>query len=207
MATTSEVDSQLGGKIVPLATLWRSMLLGVTKTVLVVVLVAIGGFLAGAQIIPHHIVVERNQVITASPDKVFAVAAHLRRFGEWSPWSDLDPRTVLTFEGPDSGPGQIVHWVSAVPDVGQGSLSILELKSDEWIAGKVSLSDGEVASMSMTFVPVANGTSVTWRYEKDVSGVLGPWRGIGYDRWVGAPFVRGLGLLKTIVEKDGPLAG
>ena len=81
-----------------------------------VAIVAIG--VGGAYLIPAETVVQRQAVINAPPEKVFAIVGDLRRFKEWSPWADLDPNLQYTFEGPETGVGQKMSWVSEKPDVG-----------------------------------------------------------------------------------------
>ena len=58
-----------------------------------VAIVAIG--VGGAYLIPAETVVQRQAVINAPPEKVFAIVGDLRRFKEWSPWADLDPKPAI----------------------------------------------------------------------------------------------------------------
>ena len=84
-----------------------------------VAIVAIG--VGGAYLIPADTVVQRQAVINAPPEKVFAIVGDLRRFKEWSPWADLDPSLQYAFEGPETGVGQKMSWSSQHPDVGTTS--------------------------------------------------------------------------------------
>ena len=48
-------------------------------------------FLGGGYVLPGEAVVQRQIVIAAPPEKVFAVIGSLKRFNEWSPWAELIP--------------------------------------------------------------------------------------------------------------------
>jgi hypothetical protein len=92
-------------------------------------------FVAGGYALPDKAHVERQAIINAAPDKVFAVVSDLQRNKDWSPWLGLDPAMQVTFEGPggNTGPGvgQKMKWSSANPDVGSGSQETVEFVANE----------------------------------------------------------------------------
>jgi hypothetical protein len=60
----------------------------------------------------------------------------------------------------------------------------------------------------MTLVPVnETQTSVTWTFRAKLDGVLERWASVGFDRWVGADFQRGLGNLESLAEKEAGTGG
>ena len=101
---------------------------------------------------------QRAAVINAPPEKVFAIVGDLRRFKEWSPWADLDPKTQYTFEGPETGVGQMMSWVSKKPDVGRGTQTVTEYQPPGKIAFLLDFGSMGTAQSSLQLVPVDGGT-------------------------------------------------
>src|SRR5687768_16137163 len=81
-------------------------------------------FVGGGYLLPSEVTVQRQTVINAPPEMGFALVGGYKRFNEWSPWAELDPKTVYTFEGPESGAGAKMTWASNDPNVGAGSQTI-----------------------------------------------------------------------------------
>jgi uncharacterized protein YndB with AHSA1/START domain len=157
---------------------------------------------------PPEAVVERNRVIHSSPDEIYEIAGNLRRFHEWSPWSALDPKTEYQVEGPELGTGQTLTWRSANPQVGAGKQTITEAVPGEKIVTEVDMGDMGKWTTIMTLVPVnETQTSVTWTFRAKLDGVLERWASVGFDRWVGADFQRGLGNLESLAEKEAGTGG
>jgi hypothetical protein len=72
-------------------------------------------FVGGGYLLPPEALVQRQIVINAPPEKVFAIVGNLKRFNDWSPWAELDPNITYRFEGPESGVGQKMSWQSKIP--------------------------------------------------------------------------------------------
>ncbi len=51
--------------------------------------------MGGGYLLPNEVVVQRQAVINASPEKVFALVSGFKRFNEWSPWAETDPNIQL----------------------------------------------------------------------------------------------------------------
>ena len=81
-------------------------------------------FVGGGYLLPNEVSLQRQTVVNAPPHKVFALVSGYKRFNEWSPWAELDPKAVYTFEGPESGVGAKMKWASNDPNVGAGSQTI-----------------------------------------------------------------------------------
>src|SRR5688500_17285242 len=76
----------------------------------IALVVFVGGVLAIAATKPDALHVERNALISASPDVVFAIINDLSRWSEWSPYNKYDPSMKKTFKGPDAGAGASFAW-------------------------------------------------------------------------------------------------
>lgn len=180
----------------------------IIKGIILIIVLAVVGFVGIAYILPPEAVVERNRVIKAPPEVVYAIAGHLRRYNEWSPWFALDPKAEYKLEGPEQGTGQKISWSSANPQVGKGSLTVTEVSPNEKIATAVDMGEMGKWTTTMTLVPVNNGsTSVTWTFRTELSGVLERWMGLEYDKWVGADFQQGLTNLGALAEKEAGNGG
>ncbi len=164
-----------------------------------VVVVVVGG----AYLLPGEAVVQRQIVIAAPPEKVFAIAGHMRRFNEWSPWAEIDPATQYTFEGPETGVGQKMSWTSTNPDVGSGSQTIVEFTDNQRTTTELDLGDMGKASASLELATVDGNTAVTWGFKTTLNGIMERWFGLMFDRWIGADYEKGLLRLKAAAEKQG----
>lgn len=159
-------------------------------------------FVGGGYLLPGAAVVERQIVITAPPEKVFAIIGHMRRFNEWSPWADLDPQTAYEFAGPESGVGQKMSWVSKNPNVGSGSQTIIELVENTSTATALDFGGMGKARASIRLSSVNGGTGVTWGFKAELDSITERWFGLLFDRWIGADYEKGLGKLKALAEKQ-----
>lgn len=174
----------------------------VIRTIVGLIVVFVVVLVAGAYLIPAETVVQRQIVIKAPPEKVFAVVGNLKRFNEWSPWADLDPHATYAFEGAEVGTGQKMTWESANPDVGRGSQTVVEFIANSKVVTELDFGDMGTAQASLALAAVDGGTGVTWGFKTKASGVLDRWMSLMFDRWIGADYEKGLGRLKTLVERE-----
>lgn len=157
----------------------------------------------GSFFLPSHVTVKRSIEIAAPPDKVFAIVGDLRRFGEFSPWAELDPDMKTSFEGAESGVGQVMRWTSDDPQVGNGVQTIVEHQPSTHVASEVEFDMGtSIASWDLAPVPL--GTAVTWTFESDLTGIPAKWFGLMLENWIGADYEKGLARLKAVAEKAAP---
>lgn len=175
----------------------------VIKGIILVIILAVVGFVGGAYLLPPESVIERNRVIKAPPEIVYGIAGNLKRYNEWSPWFDLDPKAEYKLEGPEQGAGQKLSWASANPQVGKGALTVTEDVPQQKTVMAVEMGEMGNWTTTMTYVPVNDGsTSVTWTFRKTLDGVMERWMSLAYDKFVGADFQKGLGNLETLAEKE-----
>lgn len=174
------------------------ILKGLLVGFVVLAVVAIGVGL----MLPDQAKVERSIVIDARPATVYTVLNGFHQFNKWSPWADIDPQTVYTYDGPPIGVGARSGWRSADPNVGAGDQEILE--STPYASVKVRL---RFAGMDMdnlltyTLAAEGAGTLLTWTYQSDFNGnLLNRYFGLLLDKMIGPDFDKGLARLKPFAE-------
>ncbi len=164
-------------------------------------------FVAGSYALPDKAHVERQTIINAPPDKVFAIVADLQRAKEWSPWFSLDPNMKVTFDGPNGntgpGVGQKMSWVSAVPNVGSGTQETVELLPNQKVASALDFGDMGKANAALELAAEGTTTEVVWSFDTSLNSMTERWFGLMFDRWIGADYEKGLANLKALAEKQG----
>ena len=144
--------------------------------VIVFVLVVVVGAL-----LPSHGHIERTVEVSSPLRQIFDSVNSFHRFPEWSAQHKLDPRTKMTLEGPESGPGARVRWSSASQQVGDGSLEIKTADQDSKVTMALDNAwSGENKTYTVTLVPSQNGKTVNinWAYDADYGWNL-VWRYAG----------------------------
>jgi effector-binding domain-containing protein len=162
-----------------------------------------------AFLLPGQASAERSIVIDRPPSMVFAVADSFVLFNRWSPWADLDPATVYTFEGPERGVDASMAWTSEDPNVGSGRQTISFSSPDERVETLLDFGDFGTAKAALSMEPEGTGSRVTWRFDTELPitfdrkfffGVMGRWFGLTMGDAIGADYEKGLGRLKTLLE-------
>lgn len=174
----------------------------ILKWLLIVIVASIAALVGIAFFLPDHAHVERSIVIERPPATVFTLLNGFRRFNEWSPWADLDPKAITTYEGPVVGVGSKMSWTSEDPNVGAGSQEILEAQAPSFIKVRLIFADFESDNVATyRLAPEGAGTKVTWAYDTDFRGnLMGRWFGMMLDSMLGPDYEKGLAKLKTVVE-------
>lgn len=152
-------------------------------------------------LLPRTVHVERSTEIFASPKVVFTVLNGFRQFNKWSPWADIDPNAVMSFEGPETGVGAKMSW-SGNADVGTGSQEILDSEENRRIVIRLGFGDfaGEYRS-TYTLEPTSVGTRLTWAYDADFGGsLIARYFGLLSESLIAPDYERGLLRLKALVE-------
>ena len=165
--------------------------------VLVVILIAV------IAIQPAEFAIERETVIAAPAEVVFAHLESPKALDVWSPWMKMDPKMVVKHEGPEAGVGATETWDG--PEMGVGSLTISAVKPNEEVELKLEfLKPMQATNRALfTLTPVGEGTRIAWRMEgtnnfvaKAASLVM------NMDEMVGGTFEKGLADLKSLAEAD-----
>jgi uncharacterized protein YndB with AHSA1/START domain/DNA gyrase inhibitor GyrI len=140
--------------------------------IIVLVLGALFGGLYGVGhfLLPNTLQVSATVAVERPRAMVFALVSHVRQIEEWSPYRQMDPEMEAMFSGEDGQVGQSMRWRSAKRNVGNGSLTVLEMTANERVAGRLEL-DGR-ARLETAFIvsPADAGSQVTW----EVSGACDP---------------------------------
>ena len=162
---------------------------------LIVLLALIGLFLPSAA----H--VERSVSIAAPPAAVYDIVDDLRRFNEWSPWFEKDPKARYSFSGPERGVGSRLEWSSDHSSVGTGSQEIVESVPDQRVRTHLDFGSQGSGESVLTIAPEAAGTKLTWGFDTDLgNNILRRYFGLAMDSIVGAEYEHGLGKLKALAE-------
>jgi len=170
--------------------------------ILILVAIAVIIFIVVAAMQASDFRITRTGTITAPASAVFAQVNDLHKWDAWSPWAKLDPDAKNSFEGSESGVGAIMRWVGN-NKVGQGSMTIMESRPDEFISFKLEfLKPFKATNTSeFTFTNENDKTTVTWSmYGKN--NFMGKAIGLimSCEKMVGGQFEKGLAALKSVVE-------
>jgi hypothetical protein len=173
--------------------------------IFVLIAIAVITFIIVAAMQPTDFRITRTDTIAAPASAVFAHVNDLQKWDAWSPWAKLDPEAKNSFEGPASGTGAIMRWVGN-NKVGQGSMTIIESRPDEFIGFKLEFVKPFAATNTaeFTFNSENDQTTVTWSmYGKNnfMSKAIGLI--MNCDKMVGGQFEQGLAALKSVVESAG----
>ena len=153
--------------------------------------------------LPQQVFVARATLVETSADRIFPYVNNLKKFNEWSPWAAIDPNTQFVFSGPDQGVGAKMRWTSENPNVGSGSLEIVESVRDKLVRTGLDFGDQGEATASFKLEPKRDGTQVVWSFESDLgNNPIMRWMGLLFDRWIGAEYEKGLLRLKAVAERS-----
>ena len=159
-------------------------------------------------VLPDKVHVERETVINAPQDEVFALINDFEAWDRWSPWAALDPDAEYSFSG--SGIGQKMEWKSDHPNVGNGSQEITALDAPNKLVTHLDFDGQGVADATFALSPTPDGsTKVVWSLDTNMrEGVpffmkpMGTYMGFFMDGWVGKDYERGLVSLKEVAEAN-----
>jgi hypothetical protein len=169
-------------------------------------LIGIGILLAAFVLVvatrPARFHVERSATIAAPPQAVFGRVNDFHAWGTWSPWEKIDPGMQRTFSGPPAGVGSTYAW-SGNDEIGAGRMTIEQSEPSRRIAIELEFTRPMAATnhATFTFVPVPEGTKVTWAMDGDnnfVGKAISLF--IDMDEMIGSHFERGLVTLKGLAE-------
>lgn len=151
-------------------------------------------FLLVSVFLPSGYEVERELRIAAEPVELFAAAADLSTWSDWSAWSrEFDPKATWQVDG-DPGAGQVLQWGG--PTLGKGRLELLKVEEPEELSYRISMPDGSMAATGqLRFHAEGSAVRVTWSQTGDLDGIRMKWVGLFFDGWIGDQFdlsLRGL---------------
>jgi hypothetical protein len=151
--------------------------------------------------LPSKRYLERSITIYTPPSAVFEEGNSLKKWEKWSPWQDIDPRTIAEYEGPEAGIGCTMSWSSEQPKVGKGTQRIVVSEPYQHIVMRMDFA-GWDGTADWKFEEQAEGeTHVTWRNDSDNKGELfNKYMDLIIYPELGKNYARGLKNLKAHVE-------
>lgn len=171
--------------------------------VLVFVLVVMAVFFGVAYFLPDAAHVERSIEIAAPPEAVFPHLVDYHKWRAWSPWADRDPDMLISYEGPPSGVGSVMHWRSEDRGVGSGAQEMTAVESNRLVRSHLYFGGQGEADAFLKLEPSDNGCVVTWGFDANLGrNPLARYAGLTLDPLIGSAYERGLAKLKAVVE-DG----
>lgn len=156
--------------------------------------------------------IERSTTINAPRETVWALVSNLDRYGEWSPFAQLDPNMSKTIENHGAQVGSTYAW-DGNKEAGAGKMTFVDVKPLESIQIELDFLRPFPATnrVDYTFREEGGQTNFTWtmtgKYE-GLSGLMGKTFDMlmDMDKMVGAEFEKGLTAVKTISEREAVAA-
>ncbi|RMH60748.1 MAG: hypothetical protein D6677_13225 [Calditrichaeota bacterium] len=145
--------------------------------------------------------VSRSIEIQQSPEVVFTVIKNYDLYPEWIPWTRADKDAEYTIDGEPGDVGSTWSWNGDT--VGQGSLTLAEIRPNSYIKGKLSFYKPWVANADDLWQIDSlseEKSRVTWTYHTVTDGYLMRFMNLRYESILGPEMERGLKNLKTFVE-------
>lgn len=173
------------------------------KWFIILVAVLLGLFLVITFFLPTEYEIERTVEINAPAEIVYSQVADLKVWQEWNPWNEMDPEMVIEYAEQTTGPGASYVWTSEV--AGNGKMIILDATPNRHVRFELIFEGYEdlPAFSSIHLDPGENPatTSVSWTFEGTVGdNFFARWMTVMVDKFVGASYEKGLGLLKERCE-------
>jgi Polyketide cyclase / dehydrase and lipid transport len=146
--------------------------------------------------------VERDIIIFATAQRVFALIDDFHAWSKWSPYEKLDPAMQKTYSGAPRGVGASYTWSGK--KTGTGAMEITQTEPPLKVVIALTFTKPMKAKNVAEFLlePSGNATRVTWRMSGDVTWMTRIFRlFVNLDKMIGKDFEAGLSALKTLVEK------
>ena len=157
-----------------------------------------------AYLLPAKVHVERSLQMNCSPEAAFTLVNDLKQWDKWSPWHGMDPNTQWEFSGEQAiGAGAWYTWKSEHPKVGNGKLTIMEVKANEYIKTQMEFEGMSPASAEYFFTPNDSGILVRWTMDSDMGmNPIARYMGLMMDKFVGTDYEKGLAKMKEVAESS-----
>lgn len=174
------------------------------RAILLVLLIAIAGFLAYVAMQPDTYTVSRTRMIAAQPATVFNEINTLKNWRAWSPWAKKDPNAKFTYAGPERGTGAKVSW-SGGADVGTGTMTIRDVVDNERVDLAVKFVEPfeSESDVSLALEPQGDETQVRWTINGPkpfLQRVILTATAVDFEQMIGNDFDAGLSSLKKVAE-------
>ena len=173
------------------------------KKILLVIVLVLAGLAVFAAVQKPEYTVYREVSIQAAPASIFPYINNTREGSRWMPWKEIDPKTEMSYSGPESGVGAKASWTSP-GQMGVGSSTISQTVENQSVTFRLEYTKPfpMLQTSDITLTPNGGESVVRW----SVSGkkpffcrVIGIF--MNMDKMVGGMFDQGLTKLKTLVEQ------
>jgi hypothetical protein len=174
------------------------------KKILIVLAVAVVGFVIVVATRPADFRVSRSTAIAAPPAVVFAQVNDFHKWEAWSPWAKLDPNATNSFEGPAEGVGAKFSWAGN-DKVGVGNMAITESRPSDLIRLRLEFVKpfAGTSTTEFTFQPQDGKTLVTWTMSGKNNFIAKAFSMfMDCEKMIGPDFEKGLANLKALTEAN-----
>jgi len=178
------------------------------KRLLIILFVLVAIFLIVPFFLQSSYKIERTITINRPTEIVFKQVSDFDNYLKWNAWSLSDPKAKNTVSGEKGKVGSKWAWEGEV--VGQGSLTIVEIKDNELIKNRLDFIKPFVSTAydQWTFKSTPDGkTVIVWTNygELPYFSARYAWLILGIEKDLKAQFDTGLSNLKLICEKTNAL--
>jgi hypothetical protein len=166
-----------------------------------IVLALVVAFLFWVSRKPDTFSLARSTTINATPQDVFPWINNLKRFNQWNPWSQMEPTSVINYQGPEEGPQASYSWSGK--KTGEGSMTLVDQTPPTNVSFALNFVKPWKANNQVNFtLREANGaTLITWTMSGTNAFTNKLFQTfVNMDKMVGKDFERGLANLKTLAE-------
>ncbi len=170
----------------------------VLKIILGIIVVVVGGYCIWMATLPNEFKVERETVIEAKSEVVYAAVSDFKTWEEWSPWAAMDPDAEITYGEKSQGEGASYTWKGE--EMGEGEQMITAAKPNEMLETHIEFKGMGGADGQWRFEEVDGGkTKVSWGFNGKMPFLF---RSMipGIEKQTGNDFERGLENLKAMLE-------
>jgi carbon monoxide dehydrogenase subunit G len=173
------------------------------KKILRYLFIAVAAFAGIGLLLPGKSHVERQIEIAAPSAIVFGQINELKNWAAWSPWQQLDPNAKWVFSSPSTaGVGAWYTW-EGNKAVGSGKMTILDTDSTKMLHCKMEFGGAGDSFADFKLTPKdSTATQIVWTLDTDLGiNPMARWFGLGFEKFIGPDYERGLANLKTVCEK------
>jgi hypothetical protein len=175
---------------------------GSTLDTVVIVVLAVVGFLGFVATRPGSFKVQRSTNVKAPAEAIFPLINDFRRWAEWSPFEKFDPDMRKSFGGAQQGNGATYVW-EGNNKAGKGRMEIIGSTPPSNVKIQLDFEKPFPSSNVTDFIlqPTGDQTNVTWAMSGPSSFIvkfMGIFMSMG--RMMGKDFEEGLFNLKRVAE-------
>ena len=139
----------------------------INKVLLIIVAILALVVLIGV-FMPSKVSLERSIVIDAPIEMIYDQVHNLHNWEKWSPWHKIDTNMGLTYQNGGIGEGASYIWTSDHSSVGNGTLTITEAKSFEYIKTVMDFGEKGSGTADFKFEKGEGGIIVSWNMHSDL---------------------------------------